>query len=175
MKFSPVIRCLSVLMLLGLAACASGATAQKMSVQQEAGFKPNPAFKNAIAVNNVSGGSDTNPMWKSMVGSAEFKTALIESLRNMGYLAPEGSKAKYTLDASLTSLDQPIIGFTFDVESSVSYQVSGAQSKNYPIVALGSASVSDAFLGVERLRIANENSIKNNIKKFLEEFTGVKK
>lgn len=164
-----MLRTLALLSLLLATACASGASAPNMAVQPaNIGVKGNPALKNAMAVNNVSGGSETNPMWMSKVDSNSFKSALQLSLANMGYAAPEGKAAKYTVDAELTSLDQPFMGFTFDVVSTVKYTVSrGNSQKTYPITATGSASPSDAFYGPDRLRIANERSIQQNIKAFL--------
>ena len=52
--------------------------------------------------------------------------------------------------------------------SVVTYKLEGAGiTKTYPITATGTATVSDAFLGLERLRIANERSIQENIKSFI--------
>ena len=43
-------------------------------------------------------------------------------------------------------------------------------SKSVPITVTGSATTSDAFVAIERLRIANERSILENIKAFINEF-----
>jgi len=55
----------------------------------------------------------------------------------------------------------------------VKYRLENTSDKsvvfNENVGAVGKATMSDAFYGVERLRIANEYSIKNNIKAFIEE------
>jgi hypothetical protein len=73
------------------------------------------------------------------------------------------------VDANLQELNQPMFGFTFDVVSTVLYTVTGdGKQQQMPVTATGTASTSDAFVGMERLRIANERSIKENIKLFLQ-------
>jgi hypothetical protein len=65
-----------------------------------------------------------------------------------------------------------MFGLTFDVTSTVRYTVEGqGKRKIFPITAVGTATTSEAFAAVERLRIANEKSIKENIKKFLNELS----
>lgn len=155
--------------LLHLAGCATPATSQAMTVMPGAAAAPvNPKLKSAIAVADVKGGKDTNPLWTSQVDAPGFRKALTESLAIAGYLAPEGTPAKYKISADLKSLDQPLIGFTFDVKSNVRYEVVGAGvPRPYDVQATGTASTSDAFLGFERLRIANERSVMENIREFI--------
>ena len=71
----------------------------------------------------------------------------------------------------MISLERPLVGFSLDVESQVKYHVTSKTENTHTITALGTASVGDAFLGVERLRIANERAIQNNIKQFITEFS----
>jgi len=74
----------------------------------------------------------------------------------------------------LKALNQPAFGLTFDVESTVQYTVESAGlGKDVTVKAVGTASVSDAFAGVERLKMANERSIKENIKAFLTKFVSL--
>lgn len=125
-------------------------------------------MKGMVSIRNVTGGKDTNPLWTSQVDAAAFKLALQDSLGSVGFLAANPALAKYVVDADLKALHQPLFGLTFDVESTVQYNVeTGGVGRDMPVKAVGSAAVSDAFLGVERLRIANERSIKENIKAFL--------
>lgn len=124
----------------------------------------------AVAVGNVSGGQETNPMWMSKVGNVEFSQALTQTLMAHSMLGrQEGSR--YVLDIVLKDLDQPVFGLTFDVTSKVGYRLNdkkaGSVVLDTEVSATGSASVSDAFAGVERLRIANERSIKNNLQDFM--------
>ena len=43
-----------------------------------------PTLSRAIAVQTVGGGRETNPMWTSQVGNAEFQDALTKSLQARG-------------------------------------------------------------------------------------------
>ncbi|MGH8848658.1 MAG: hypothetical protein ACREXQ_15650, partial [Polaromonas sp.] len=91
-----------------------------------------------------------------------------DSLAVSGYLATDPAKADYAVSANLATLDQPLLGFTLDVKSNVAYQLTGpGVSRSYPVNATGSATVSDAFVAVERLRISNERSVLENIKEFI--------
>lgn len=152
----------------GLEGCATAAKPQAMIVQPQPAAVVNPKLKGALRVNSVSGGQSTNPMWASKVDNAGFKQALERSLSIAGYLAPSGSDAPFVLDANLQNLKQPLIGVSFDVTSSVHYRVTGVDvARDYSVTATGTATFSDAWVGVERLRIANENSINENIKALL--------
>ena len=50
------------------------------------------------------------------------------------------------------------------------YKVAGdGVEKVFPIVATGTATTSDAFVAIARLKIANEKSIQENIKAFIQQ------
>lgn len=153
---------------LNLAGCATPATSQAMTVKPGAAAAVNPKLKGAVAVTDVKGGKETNPLWTSQVDAAGFRKALTDSLAIAGYLAPDPAAAKYKVSADLRALEQPLLGFTFDVKSDVRYEVAGgAAPRAYEIKATGTATTSDAFVAIERLRIANERSVMENIKEFL--------
>jgi hypothetical protein len=151
-----------------LTGCASPANYQAMTVAPR-GEAPNPAYKEKLAVRNVYGGQGTNPLWTSQVSNEAFKSALQDSLDAAGYGARKGNPTYY-IDANLQKLDQPFIGLSFTVHSTVTYHLTGGdKDREYPISAEGTATASDQFLGVERLRIANERAIQNNIEAFLKD------
>lgn len=159
---------LSVLMV----ACATPATYQAMTVQPDAQSKaPNPKLKGQVELGTIGGGKDTNPLWTSQVDNENFTKALGDSLAISGYQPASGQPAKYRLSADLKELDQPLMGFTFDVKSSIVYTLEAADGsmakQQIPVNATGTATVSDAFVAIERLRIANERSILENIKALL--------
>lgn len=160
----------SLIVAVVLTGCASSAMQQSMSIGiQDMPSKLNSELKGQVNVRNVGGGKDTNPLWTSQVDNQGFKGALEQSLAAAGYRSQKPTDAKYQVDAVLQNLDQPMFGFSFDVKSTVLYTVSveGVQ-KLFPITAVGTATTSDAFVGLERLRIANERSIKENIKQFIQ-------
>ena len=149
--------------------CATPANKQAMTVSKfEENVVLTPNLKGKFFVRNVSGGKDTNPLWTSQVGTADFRSALDQSLDDVGYKAEKQESATYFIDAELKELDQPLFGLTFDVHSNVFYVVDGnGTKKSVPISATGQATPKDAFIAIERLRIANEKSIRENIKAFI--------
>jgi hypothetical protein len=128
-------------------------------------------YAGAMSVAEVTGGEETDPMWKSMVGNGQFHEALQHSLAANKLLAATPEAAKYTIKAELKELSQPFMGFDMTVSAKVNYQVA---AKDASELAFGqvidseyTATVSDAFLGVERLKLANEGAIRENIKEFI--------
>ena len=80
----PVLLCLSFL----LTGCATPARMEQMvaSAQPAQRVIKTPLREN-LAVTEVTGGQETNPMWKSNVASGEFERALEASLRDVGLLS----------------------------------------------------------------------------------------
>jgi hypothetical protein len=125
----------------------------------------------AVFVGSVSGGKETNPLWVSQIDDAAFSEALTTALRENGLLAPSETDRRFRVDAALIEVKKPIIGFTFRVTTIVQYTVTdltdGTKLIDDKISAAGAATMGDAFLGVERLRIANEASGRANIEAFI--------
>ncbi len=153
----------SVLAALTVGGCA---TQQAMTVDTGTIASPVAKYRNAVAVRSVSGGQVMNVLTVPGVTDEPFKAALESSLAATGYLARTGT-AKYFIDAEIKNLEQPLIGLDLDVVSTVTYKVSGAITATYPITAKGSATFSDSPIGVDRIRIANERAMQQNIKAFL--------
>jgi uncharacterized lipoprotein YajG len=153
-----------------LQGCATPATQQAMSISYgDVAAATQAELKGAFVVRNVTGGKATNPLWTSQVDNASFQQALAQSLAVAGYGAAPGQAGRYQIDAELQQLKQPLFGLTFDVLSTVQYTIEGeGQRRQFPISATGTATTSDAFVAIERLRIANERSIKENIKAFIQ-------
>jgi len=126
----------------------------------------------SLMVVRVSGGEETNPLWTSQVSSTAFRGALERSLDASGLLGGSNS-AKHGIEATLRSLDQPLIGLDMTVNSNVSYAVRDLKTKEVwfeeSIPASYTATMGDAFVGVTRLKLANEGSVRENIKAFIEE------
>ena len=158
-----------------LAACATPARINSMIGVPTVQLAANSPLKQNVQVNNVSGGRTTNPLWTSQVGNPEFQQALQQSLAAQGITSSAG--ARYRLDAVLVEINQPLFGFNFTITSTVHYTVTdvpmGRVVFDQTITADYTAEISDAFLGVERLRIANEGSIKNNLSKFMDQLFGM--
>lgn len=161
-----------------ISGCASPARIDQMAVSGQPSQRiAETPLRNNLAIKDVTGGKETNPMWKSNIGSAEFEQALEVSLRAVGLLA-DRQAGNYTLTAHLESVDQPFIGLDMTVTASVSYVVSeratGKDVFKRTFAVPYTASFGDALLGVERLRLANEGAVRVNITQFIDELFRLK-
>ena len=146
-----------------LSACA---TQQAMTVNSGTIASQQPKYKNAVAVRSVTGGAAMNVLTQLGVPNEPLKAALEDSLRANGYLS--SGTPKFYVDAEIHNVEQPVIGLDYDVTADVTYKLSGAGPvATYPIKSKGHATLSDSPLGVDRLRIANEREMQENIKQFL--------
>lgn len=169
---SKLTKLLPTLLMLALLSGCAAAPANKQAMTVTPINSVNVEQKGKFIVNTVSGGKSTNPFWTSQVSNESFEAALKDSLTLSGLTGSDGAAGKYKIDADLVSLKQPVFGLTFDVVSTVNYKVSGeGVEKVFPIVATGTASTSDAFVAVTRLKIANEKSIQENIKEFIKQLS----
>jgi hypothetical protein len=172
-KLSRTRSAITVICILALAGCAGGARVSNMvaSVQPDAlPLTELSTLFHSVRIEGVRGGESTNPLWISKVGNQEFEDALKQSLISHGIYSGEVG-AGFLLMADLQALDQPFIGLDMTVTSTVHYLVrdeaSGDHYFEQTINAPFTASIGDAFLGYERIRLANEGSIRENISKFI--------
>ncbi len=167
---------LSLILVTLLAACAQPARVSQMTTQaiQPERVAANPELQGAIELGGVGGGEETSPLWTSEVGTPEFRQALDQSLQVSGMLAPDPAAASYMLEADLIEVDQPFMGFSMTVASTVDYKVYNKADNTLffqkVVTASHTATPSDAFLGVKRLQLANEGSVRENIRQFLRAF-----
>ena len=156
----------STVLLALLTGCATPAAVSNMSVYTTQRTAP-AALKKTIAVADVTGGRETNPLWISQVSSQAFRSALEDSLANAGVFEQVLSASKYRLTADLNQLEQPAFGIDMTVTSSIKYTVvdtkTGKNVYSRLISAPFTAGFSDSPLGATRVRIATEGSIKKNI------------
>jgi len=62
-----------------------------------------------------------------------------------------------------------LIGLDLDVTAEVTYKVSGAgAAATYPIKTTARATFSDSPVAADRMRIANERTMQQNIRQFLQ-------
>ena len=80
-------------------------------------------LRNNVAVRDVSGGKETNPMWVSNVGNSEFEQALEGSLRDAGLLSAGKQAGKYLLTAHMQKVEQPMFGASMTVTVTVNYSL----------------------------------------------------
>lgn len=159
---------LPIILIFTLAACAQPALVSNMTVHQ-IDVEHSKKLMGNVRLGTIAGGKETNPLWTSQVSFSDFKQSLENSLKSLSYYAEDEDEAKYIVDANLLNLSQPIFGTDFTVTSNVKYKVHHeSNEKAKSIVGQGTATMGDNLIGVQRLKTANEKSIKNNITQFLE-------
>jgi hypothetical protein len=157
--------------LLAASGCASGARTDAMIVPASPGTVSGASspLRGAVRVDVVTGGAETNPLWKPNVSTDNFRAALGESLTRNGMTS--SGQTRYLLNAELVSLDRPFAAFDTTVTAKVRYTVVTAG------VAAGSQAIrldetietpytvkfSDAAYGPERFRLASEGAMRDNI------------
>lgn len=172
--FRTLLLAASMLMMMGLIGCAQPGNYQRMALSQHEiqTFKEqcpkNSCLKNNLALETVQGGKKTNPMWTSQVDAKSFQQALTASLTNAALSSKDNDKARYLLTANLLRLEQPIFGFNFTVTSHVNYKLLDTRNNKVlfekTLVTPYTAKLTETFYGPERLKVANEGAIKENIK-----------
>lgn len=164
-----------------LAGCAAPARIEQMQVDPPMATRSaveSSPLRGNLGIKDVSGGKETNPLWISNVGSAEFERALEGSLRSAGLLSANRQGSKFALTAHLMKLDQPMFGASFTVTATVQYVVveraTGKEVLNRTLTTPYTAAFSDAFIGSERLKLANEGAIRSNISALIDALLAVK-
>ena len=164
----------SLFLLLFVIGCASPADMNSMVVSKSPSERINlpPEIKGAFTINRVGGGEETNPLWTSEVDNTSFRGAFERSLDATGLLGGINT-AKYSIEADLKNLEQPLFGLDFTLTSTVNYVVRNLKNKDVwfdkNITSSFTATISDAFAGITRLKLANEGSIRENISTFIDE------
>jgi hypothetical protein len=157
-----------------LSGCAAPArTDQMVSSATPSQRIASTAMRNNVAVRDISGGKDTNPMWVSNIGNSEFEQALENSLRDAGLLSAGKQAGKYQLTAHMEKIDQPMFGASMTVTATVNYSLveraTGKEILNRTVNLPYTAAWNSSFIGTERLRLANEGAIRVNIAKIIDE------
>lgn len=162
-----------VVALMFLTGCAAPARIEQMSVIATHSLAKDAPLKKSVAVTDVTGGRETNPMWSSQVSSESFQRALELSLRNVGLSDTLIAANKYHLTADILQVSQPMLGLDMTVSANVRYSLIDTATRkeifSKVIVGTYTAKFSDAFVGVERLKLANEGATKTNIQLLVDE------
>jgi len=163
---SKIILLLFVLSAVLLSGCATNASIDGMTT-----VKPMTAplisknLQDNIAVGQVTGGQETNPLWTSQINDAGFKKALETSLKMTNLYG--GDSAKYKLKVAMLELKQPVVGLDMTVTCTIYYTLMDAQSEQViysrKITTPYTAVFSDNLLGMKRLQEANEGAARENI------------
>lgn len=166
---------------LTLVGCAAPARVDQMQTNSSLAARTaaaNSPMKEAITVKDVTGGKETNPMWVSNVSSADFSRALEASLKDAGLLSANNQASKFMLVAHMQKLDQPMFGASMTVTATVQYSLI-ERATNKEVLARTvampyTAAWNDAFMGSERLKLANEGAIRVNIQQLIDTLLAAK-
>ncbi|MEJ5999665.1 hypothetical protein [Paucibacter soli] len=164
-----------------LVGCATPARVDQMQTNSSLATRTavaNSKMRESIAIRDVTGGQETNPMWISNVSSSDFERALEASLKDAGLWQPNRQAGKYLLVAHLEKLDQPLAGFSMTVTANVRYTLIERSSNKTvferTLATPYTAQMSDAFLGAERLKLANEGAVRSNIQQLIDALINLK-
>ena len=160
-------------LVLVVSGCATPARTSSMVPEvrtNQAVDSDSPLYR-GIWVIDVGGGQETNPLWTSEVGTKEFRESLVRTLELQGFLAA-GETAAFRLKAFIVEVKHPSAGISVTVHSFIRYALVRSTDGKviFDDVLSGSftATVSDTFYGVDRLRLAEEGSIRANISALVE-------
>jgi opacity protein-like surface antigen len=116
----------------------------------------------------VAGGSETNSLGKSQISNEAFQQAIVAAIaKNKTFSAVvKGVDSDCRLAVTVINVDQPSFGFSFTVRIEAAWSLKKADGTvifQESIRSDGMAGATEAFAGVERLRLATEAAARNNI------------
>lgn len=160
-----------------VAACAGAAQMESMVVPtQRASTPANSPLIGSICLVSVTGGGNFNATKTIRIETDSFREALRKSLMNNHLLSSNKDACEYDLSAQLMDVTGPEF-FALDVEqtSHINYYLVSRQSGDFRKESISATNVekSGAFLGVVRNREAQENSINENIRMFIQRITAL--
>jgi hypothetical protein len=159
---------LIVAMLLG--GCAAPASRQGMSAPEvQTAGKQHAA---SVSV-TVSGGSDTGALDSSNIANADLRGAIETSITQSRLFKEvvQGRSGDYELAVTVVQLSKPMFGGTFTVDLEAGWSLVRAADKRpvwrQVVKSSGTATMSDSFVGVTRLRMAVEAAARANVQQGL--------
>jgi hypothetical protein len=159
-----------------LTACATPTTSQGMT---PTAIQTTTKHAKSVSL-DVSGGQDTSSMGKSQISSEAYAKALTDAINASKTFSSviQGKGGDYLLTVTLFNIDQPSFGGAFTVKLEAGWQLqradNGAIVWQESIKSEHTATMGDAFVGVERLRLATEGAARNNIAQGLAKVSALK-
>lgn len=159
-----------------LAGCASAPVTTSMQVAAPPAARSTAPGTVSVT---VSGGQETSAIDGPNISDADFRSAVERTLvdaRAFQGMAGDGT-GRYALQARIVRLTKPLFGGTFTVDLEVAWTLLDRQGDRVllrkPLTASGTATMSDAFVGATRIRLAVEAAARANIALLLRELDGV--
>lgn len=148
-----------------LGACASPADRSAMTPQNLIISKHHPY---SLGV-QTSGGAETGALDSSNIANADLKAAieLAVTQSQLFKRIVSGNDGDYELSVRVISLSKPLFGGTFTVDMETAWSLTKVSDRSVAmrksVKSSGTATMSDAFAAVTRLRLAVEAASRNNI------------
>lgn len=125
----------------------------------------------------TAGGRETSSIGTTQISDEAFANALTESISATRVFSSvvQGNDADYLLSVAVVEVEQPMFGFDLRVNLEAGWSLTELKSgkvvwKN-SIKSTYAAGVGDAFVAVERLRLATEGAARENIRQGLQELS----
>jgi hypothetical protein len=153
-----------------MAGCATPANKDAMSAASISSIKKMPW---SLSV-QTSGGNQTNSTGSSDISNEDLRAAIEKSVTQTSLFKEvvKGRNGDYELSVTVARLNKPSFGASFTVEMEAGWSLVKSSDKSLvmrkSIVSTHTATMSDAFVGVTRLRLAVEGAARDNIKQGLE-------
>ncbi len=153
-----------------LAGCATSANRDAMASPAIASTKKNPYTLSIV----TAGGNETSAMGSSEISNDDLRAAIEKSVMQSALFKEvvRGKNGDYELSTTVTRLSKPSFGASFTVEMEAGWSLVKTSDKTVlmrkVITSTHTASMSEAFVGTTRLRLAVEGAARSNIKQGLE-------
>ena len=174
MKNSHLAHILCLLSALAFIGCATPARVDEMRISSmdSVRYDGNTPLKDNVTVSSVTGGKGTNPLWTSEISSEDYKNALTDSLIAVKLLSKDAETADYDLRVEMLKVKQPIFSIDTSVTTVIEYWLTRLSDHkevlHETVEATYTAELSDAFVGFERLKVANEGAGRENITEIID-------
>lgn len=161
---------------LGVAGCSSAArpTAIVAPAERAAFVEDHSPIYQSMVVGAISGGEETTLISNSKISNEAFREALTTSMRLNGMLS-EAATDDYTVEAQILSVEQPTLQINFTTTAIVTYRVlataSGSELYCQTIKTQSEAKFTDSIVRQERIRLATEGAMQENIGAFMRVFS----
>jgi hypothetical protein len=114
-------------------------------------------------------GSETEAIGKPQISNVALRQAVVGAINQTKIFSSviAGKNGDYVLNVNIFNLTQPSFGFSFTVKMEMGWTLTrastGAVVWQEAITSEHTATVSDAFTGMTRLKMATEGAAKNNV------------
>lgn len=151
-----------------LSGCTAGVRANNMAPKADTydrlEYSPRLEHRISLGTVTVSEQAQHSPI---PITSEDVRSAIKTALLTSGYGTRGEQDGDLTLNATMTDLDTPLIGFSLTTTSTIHYALTkddgGTTVWEETIMMPYTAAFSESFEGQERLRISIEKSIQENV------------